>query len=137
LLRAAGFGLLVALVFAAPPLLRASSFPAMALMRTRVAPLSVRWRAALVPVGGGLAAIVALALIGAQQPLLIAGFLAGAAVLLGLLALLGLAIRDAAARIPRPRNTLLRIGLANLHRPGAQTGALVTALGFGLSAFVL
>jgi putative ABC transport system permease protein len=31
----------------------------------------------------------------------------------------------------------LRAGLANLHRPGAQTGALVTALGFGLSAFVL
>jgi len=31
---------------------------------------------------------------------------------------------------------LLRIALANLHRPGAQTGALVTALGFGLAAFV-
>ena len=27
--------------------------------------------------------------------------------------------------------------MANLHRPGAATGALVTALGFGLSAFVL
>jgi putative ABC transport system permease protein len=32
---------------------------------------------------------------------------------------------------------MLRAALANLHRPGAQTGALVTALGFGLSAFVL
>jgi putative ABC transport system permease protein len=32
---------------------------------------------------------------------------------------------------------LLRIALANLHRPGAQTGALVVALGFGLAAFVL
>jgi putative ABC transport system permease protein len=31
----------------------------------------------------------------------------------------------------------LRAALANLHRPGARTGALVTALGFGLSAFVL
>jgi putative ABC transport system permease protein len=31
----------------------------------------------------------------------------------------------------------LRLALDNLHRPGAQTGALVTALGFGLSAFVL
>jgi putative ABC transport system permease protein len=29
------------------------------------------------------------------------------------------------------------MALANLHRPGAQTGRLVTALGFGLSAFVL
>ena len=137
LLRAAGFGLLVALIFAAPPLLRARSFPAMALMRSRVVPLALRWRAALLPVGGGLAAIAALALIGSDQPLLSAGFLGGAAVLLGLLALLGLAIRYGAAHLPRPRSTLLRIGLANLHRPGAQTGALVTALGFGLSAFVL
>jgi len=31
----------------------------------------------------------------------------------------------------------MRAALANLHRPGAATGALVTALGFGLSAFVL
>ncbi|MFD2580673.1 hypothetical protein ACFSTD_23075 [Novosphingobium colocasiae] len=31
----------------------------------------------------------------------------------------------------------MRTGLANLHRPGAQTGALVTALGFGLTAFVM
>ena len=50
---------------------------------------------------------------------------------------LGLAIRSVAARAPRPRDPLLRAALANLHRPGAQTGALVTALGFGLSAFVL
>ena len=28
---------------------------------------------------------------------------------------------------------MLRSALANLYRPGAQTGALVTALGFGLS----
>jgi len=29
------------------------------------------------------------------------------------------------------------MALANLHRPGAQTAALVVALGFALSAFVL
>jgi putative ABC transport system permease protein len=57
--------------------------------------------------------------------------------LLGLLGLLGWAIRRGAARLPRPDAPLLRAALANLHRPGAQTGALVTALGFGLSAFVL
>lgn len=64
-------------------------------------------------------------------------FLAGIAGLLALLGALGCAIRATAARWPRPRHPLLRAGLANLHRPGAQTGALVTALGFGLSAFVL
>ncbi len=135
--RAAAFGLLVALVFAAPPLLRARQFPAMALMRARIDPLAVSLRSLAVPVGLGLAAIIALALAGAGDVRMTAGFLAGAAALLGLLALLGLAIRRIAARLPRPRRPLLRMALASLHRPGAQTGALVTALGFGLSAFVL
>ncbi len=137
LIRASAYGLLVALVFAAPPLLAARHFPAMALMRARVSPLARRWRDAAVPVGAGLAAIVALAMATAAQPLVTALFLAGAAAMLLLLAALGIAIRDVAARLPRPQQPLLRMGLANLYRPGAQTGALVTALGFGLSAFVV
>lgn len=137
LLRAAAFGLLVALVFAAPPLARAKRFPAMALMRSRVSPLSQQWRGAALPVGLGIAAIVALALVGSENPLLTAGFLGGAAVVLGFLALLGRAIRWAASRVPRPSDPIVRAAVANLHRPGAATGSLVTALGFGLSAFVL
>ncbi len=136
LLTALAYGLLVALVFAAPPLVRARRFPAMALMRERVSPLA-RDKAALVPVLLGLGAIVALALGTAKQPLLTAGFLGGAAGALALLALLGWAIRKGAARLPRPRDPLWRAALANLHRPGAATGTLVTALGFGLAAFVL
>ncbi|MFC4294640.1 ABC transporter permease [Novosphingobium tardum] len=137
LAAAAAYGLLIAAVFAAPPLLRARSVPAMALMRARVSPLAGQWRALALPVGGGLAAIAALALARAAQPLLAAGFLLGAAVLFGLMALLGSGVRALAARLPRPRRPLLRLALANLHRPGAQTGALVTALGFGLASFVL
>ena len=137
LATAAAYGLLVALVFAAPPLVRARAFPAMALMRARVAPLATSRKALLLPVGLGLTAIVALALVNAAQPLVTVGFLAGAAVMLGVLALLGRGIAALAARLPRPASPMLRAGLANLHRPGAQTGALVTALGFGLSAFVL
>ena len=138
LVRAAAFGLLVALVFAAPPLARARDFPAMALMRARVAPLAGRVRrAGALPVALGLAGIAVLAFVGAPQPLLTATFLGGAVALLGLLALLGWAIRKLAARLPRPADPLLRAALANLHRPGSSTAALVTALGFGLSAFVL
>ncbi len=137
LIRAALFGLLVALVFAAPPLVRARHFPAMALMRSRVAPLARAWRGAIWPVAFGLLGIAALALIGSPQPGLSASFLGGAAALLGFLALLGKAIRAVAARAPRPADPIARIALANLHRPGAATGALVTALGFGLAAFVL
>ena len=138
LVRAAAFGLLVALVFAAPPIARARDFPAMALMRARVAPLAGRVRrAGALPVALGLAGIAVLAFVGAPQPLLTATFLGGAVALLGLLALLGWAIRKLAARLPRPADPLLRAALANLHRPGSSTAALVTALGFGLSAFVL
>jgi putative ABC transport system permease protein len=137
LTRAALFGLLVALVFAAPPLMRARHFPAMALMRSRVAPLAHAWRGAVLPVAMGLSGIVALALVGSPQPSLSATFLAGAALLLGLLALLGIAIRAGAKRAPRPASPIARLALANLHRPGSSTGALVTALGFGLAAFVL
>ncbi|WP_432200026.1 ABC transporter permease [Erythrobacter sp. W53] len=136
LLVALAYGLLVALVFAAPPLMRARHFPAMALMRARVAPLAQDKQALLV-VGAGLSAIVALALITASQPLLSGMFLLGAAGTLGLLALLGLGIRKAAAAVPRPSSPIVRNALANLHRPGSSTGALVTALGFGLAAFVL
>ena len=137
LTRAAAYGLLIALVFAAPPLLTARRFPAMALLRARVSPLASQWREALLPVGLGIAGIVGLSLVGSRQPLMVAGFLGGAAALLALLGALGWAIRAGAARLPRPNRPLLRIALSNLHRPGAQTGALVTALGFGLSAFVL
>ncbi|HVR90995.1 MAG TPA: FtsX-like permease family protein [Novosphingobium sp.] len=137
LARAATYGLLVAFVFAAPPLMAARQFPAMALMRARVSPLTSRWRETLLPVGIGLAAIAALALATAAQPLVTGWFLGGAAVLLALLGGLGWAIRHLAARLPRPREPMLRAALANLHRPGAQTGALVTALGFGLATFVL
>lgn len=137
LLRASAYGLLVALIFVAPPLIRARSFPAMALMRARVSPLSLTLRQLLLPVGLGLAAIVALALATAAQPQVTVLFLAGAIALLALLGGLGWVIKHLAQRAPRPADPLLRAALANLHRPSSQTQALVTALGFGLSTFVL
>jgi putative ABC transport system permease protein len=133
---AAGYGLLVAFAFAAAPLLRARTFPAMALMRSGIVPLA-RDRRALLATALGIAAICALALLTTAQPMLSGGFLLGAGGALALLAGLGWAIQRFARRLPRPRNPLLRSAIANIHRPGAPTGALVTALGFGLAAFVL
>lgn len=137
LARAAAFGLLVAMVFAAPPILRARDFPAMALMRSRVSPIAQGWKSAALPVGIGLAGIAALALIGSPTPGLSAAFMAGAVAMLVALALLGRAIRWAAKKWPRPSNPITRAAIANLYRPGSATGSLVTALGFGLAAFVL
>lgn len=133
---ALGYAALVALVFAASPLLRARRFPAMALMRARVSPLA-RDREAMLAVTLGLAAIAALALLTARDWLLTGGFLIGAGAGFALLAGAGWLLRRLAAALPRPANPVARVALANLHRPGSATGTLVTALGFGLAAFVL
>ncbi|WP_299193512.1 FtsX-like permease family protein [uncultured Erythrobacter sp.] len=136
LLLAGAYGMLVAFAFAAAPLLRARSFPAMALMRSRIVPLA-RDKRALLATGIGIAAICALALLTTAQPMLSGGFLIAAGGALALLAGLGLLLQYVARRLPRPSNPLLRSALANIYRPGAPTGALVTALGFGLASFVL
>jgi putative ABC transport system permease protein len=134
LLLAGTYGVLVA--FASAPLLRARAFPAMALMRSRIVPLA-RDRRALMATAAGLVAICALALFTTGQAWLTASFLAGAGLALIALASLGLGLQYLARKLPRPSNPLLRSALSNIHRPGAPTSALVTALGFGLAAFVL
>jgi putative ABC transport system permease protein len=136
LLRAACFALLVALIFAAPPLIAAREVTAMALFRSGANGRAAVWRAAALPVGIGLALLVALVLLGARDPLLNLWFMVGAAAVLGLLALIGFAIRRLARRLPRAKASLaVRMGISSLDRPGAPTVALATALGFGLAAF--
>lgn len=137
LVRAALYGALIALAFAAPPLAAAGATPAAGLLRGALAPLRPpSWRARGVSLLAGGAA-VALAIGTARQPLLAAGFLLAIAGALLLLAGIGRAISALAARAPRSRRPLLRLAVAALHRPGAQTGALVVALGLGLTLFVL
>ena len=134
---AAAYGLLIALAFAAPPLIAAGEVPAAGLLRglfdQRRAPLRkiVPWMAAA---GIGL---IALVLLTSREPLFSAGFLAAAAGVLLLLAGFGWLVRRAAQATPRPRRPLLRLAIAALHRPGARTGTLVVALGLGLTLFVL
>ncbi|WP_288409761.1 FtsX-like permease family protein [uncultured Sphingomonas sp.] len=137
LAQAAAYGLLIALAFAAPPLLAAGAVPAAGLLRGvhdgRGAP---RWKAAAW-MGAAFAGIVLLVLVTSERPWFGAAFLAAAGGLLLLLSALGWLIRTLAARLPRSRKPLWRLAVAALHRPGARTGALVVALGLGLTLFVL
>ena len=135
LLVSAAYGLLIALVFALLPLARARTVPAASLFRGSLEPLRrPSWQLILaVAVAAGL--IAALAISTAREPAFAALFIACALGLLLLLTLLGWAIRRIAAKLPRPRNPLFRLALANLHRPAAQTGRLVVALGLGLTLF--
>ena len=54
-------------------------------------------------------------------------------VLLRLVAALLMAI---ARRLPRPRSTVVRLAIANIHRPGALTPTVVLSLGLGLALLV-
>ncbi|MBW6522073.1 FtsX-like permease family protein [Sphingomonas sp. RHCKR47] len=135
--RAALYGALIAVAFAAPPIAAASATPAAGLLRGALAPLrAAPWRARLVALVAGGAAIM-LAIGTSAQPALAAGFLGALAATLLLLGGLGRVVRIAARRLPAPRRPLPRLALAALHRPGARTEALVVALGLGLTLFVL
>ncbi|MFC3711576.1 ABC transporter permease [Sphingoaurantiacus capsulatus] len=135
LLTGAAYGVLIAVVFALWPLARACSVPAARLFRAGVEP--VRWPGwpTLLAVVGSALAIAAIAIAQAREPLFAAGFIAAALALLLILTGLAAGVRAVAARLPRPKGTLLRLALANLHRPGALTRQLVVALGLGLTLF--
>ncbi|MGN8001252.1 ABC transporter permease [Sphingomonas sp. 22176] len=136
LVTAAFLALLVALLFALPALARARDVPAATLLRgalgmgRRPSAIVLGMMALLV------AALVGLAVLTASDRLLALGFVGAVAALIALLWSFGLAIRFAASKLPRARTPLLRLAIANLHRPGAQTDRLVVALGLGFSLFV-
>ncbi len=135
LLASAAYGLLIAFTFAILPLARARTLPAASLFRGSLEPLR---RPPLTALAGALLSaclIAALAILTAREPAFAAGFIGAALGLVLLLTLLGGIICWAAAKLPRPRNPIFRLALANLHRPGAQTGRLVVALGLGLTLF--
>ena len=136
LVVSAAYGLLIAVAFALPPLAAARQVPSAGLFRATVDRPARPEKRTVLAVGGALAAIVALAVGTAREPWFALGFVGAAAGLLLLLVGLGWLVRRGASRMPRPRRPLLRLALANLHRPGAATGALVVALGLGLTLFV-
>lgn len=131
----AAYGLLIAFVFALIPLARARTVPAASLFRGSLEHLRrPGWRLIFgVAFAAGL--IAALAISTAREPGFAAAFIGAALGLLLLLTMLGWLIRLGASKLPRPKNPLFRLALANLHRPAARTGRLVVALGLGLTLF--
>lgn len=136
LATSAAYGLLIAFAFALPPLARARTQPAAAQFRGGVEDGGGLDRRSALFISAAGAAVVGLALATAREPLFAAAVLGAVGAVLLLLLGIGMAVRRIAARLPRPRRPLLRLALANLHRPGAQTAALVIALGLALTLFV-
>jgi putative ABC transport system permease protein len=134
LLLALAFGLLSAIAFAVPPLSRARAVPPASLFRDLIEPAKVEGQTFYRAIAGAAAlGIAALTLLVAPSPVFAAEFLAGAVATLALLRLLAEGLRRAIRKMPRPRSPLVRLAFANLVRPGAATGGVVTALGLGLT----
>lgn len=130
------YGLLIALLFTLPPLLRARTTPAAGLFRETVDNQRRVDRLTVVTVTLTSLVMLVLALGTAREPLFAAAVLAAVGAVVVLLLGIGYALRVAARRMPPARHPFLRLVVANLHRPGAQTTALVIALGLGLTLFV-
>lgn len=131
----ATYGLLIALLFSIAPLARARAVTAASLFRDRVELVGRPSLVVLAAMAVIATLITTIAIATAAQPSVAAMFIGAVLGLLGLLAALGWLIRAIASRMPRPKAPLARLALANLHRPGAQTGRLVVALGLGLTLF--
>jgi putative ABC transport system permease protein len=131
------YGLMIALAFALWPLGRAHDVPVSRLFRDEVAG-DHRWPrgpyvVATVLVGCALA-ILAVKL--AYDQRIAAIFVAAAAAVFVLLRLVAVLLMAIARRLPRPRSPVLRLAIANIHRPGALTPSVVLSLGLGLALLV-
>jgi putative ABC transport system permease protein len=141
LLAAVAYGLLTAATFALWPLGRAHDVPVSALFRDEIAQGSERRRRfprARYAVAAALAALAltALAIAAAYDRKIAAIFVVAAAVVFVALRLVALALMAIARRVPRPRSTVWRLAIANIHRPGALTPTVVLSLGLGLALLV-
>ena len=135
LAQAAWYGLAIALSFALWPLAQGAAMPAARLLRNLTEKRARPDAATLAIIAGAALSVLVLVVALADQQLLVMGFLAGALGLIAVLWALAAGVKWLAARAPKPKGTLMRLALANLHRPGAPTRNLVVALGLGLTLF--
>ena len=135
---AAACGLLTAITFSLWPLGRAQQIAPAALFRDIVAPARARPRGAVIfAIGLAAAGLAALVIMSADDRRFAAYYVAGAAASFAVLLALGRGLVWAMRRMPRPRRATLRLGLANIARPGAATPGVVLSLGLGLTLFVM
>ncbi|PWB60330.1 MAG: glycosyl transferase family 1 [Bradyrhizobiaceae bacterium] len=134
---AAAYGLLTATAFTLWPLGRAHDVPVSALFRDAVAP-ERRWprKRYVALTGAAVGLLAALAILMAYDRWIATVFVAAAAGVFVALRLVAALLMGLARRAPRPRSALLRLVLANIHRPGALTPTVVLSLGLGLALLV-
>src|SRR5262245_27461904 len=131
------YGLVTALAFALLPLGRAHDVPVATLFRAGVESEQRRPRRRyLVAAAAAIALLAALAVLLAFDRRIAMIFVGSAAATFVALRLVAALVMAAARRAPRARSTILRLAVANIHRPGALTPTVVLSLGLGLAVLV-
>jgi putative ABC transport system permease protein len=131
------YGLLTALAFALWPLGRVHDIPVATLFRETTGN-EWRWprRRYLAMMAAAIALLIAVAVGLAYDRRVALIFIGSSVAVFGLLRLISLGVMAGARRVPRPRMTMLRLAIANIHRPGALTPSVVLSLGLGLTVLV-
>jgi len=134
---AALYGLLTALAFALWPLGRAARISGAALFRDVVQPAGAfPGRGVLVANALAAVALVALIVLTAGERAFALGFCGAVVASLVLFRAGAAGLMASARRLGHLRRPALRLGLANLHRPGTPAPLLVVSLGVGLTTLV-
>ncbi len=138
LAEAALYGVLVAFAFALWPIARARDVPAAALFRALVAPPAAWPRADVALITAlALVGLAVLAIFSAVDRRLGLGFVVGALACFAVFRVAAAAIARLARAAPTPRAPMLRLALANLHRPGGNLAGVVLSLGLGLTVLTM
>lgn len=141
LITAGGFGFLATILFAFWPLARAEVQRPQGLFRNDLTPLAARPQTSRLVVLAALAVSLAALLVWSAPLPVVAALFAGAAALvvgafLGLARLVAMAARMTGRLAACQGRPLLRLALANMHRPGAPTTPLIMAIGLCLTLVV-
>ncbi|MBB5045540.1 putative ABC transport system permease protein [Rhodopseudomonas rhenobacensis] len=131
------YGLLTALTFGLWPLARVHDVPVAALFREAVIserhrprPKHLIWMAIVIAVT--VAVVIGLS----YDKRVAAAFVATSVVVFALLRGIAAGLMALARKLPRANSTMLRLAIANIHRPGALTPSVVMSLGLGLAVLV-
>ncbi|MBI4275204.1 MAG: FtsX-like permease family protein [Rhizobiales bacterium] len=131
------YGLLTALAFALWPLGRAHDISVSALFRDEVAPTRRLPRSPYIFAAiGVITLLAALAILLAYDRRIAAIFVAAAAGVFVALHLVAWLLMAMTRRLPHAKAAVVRLAVANIHRPGALTPTIVLSLGLGVALLV-
>jgi putative ABC transport system permease protein len=131
---AAAYGLLTALAFALGPLGRAARIPGAALFRDALLPEPAKLPRGLLAANAAIvASLMGLTIAASADRHFALWFCAAAVLTLGLFRLGGSVLMRVAGAIRHLPSPALRLGLANLYRPGSSTPQMLVSVGLGLA----